>query len=48
MEGFGHELSTYQVAANFEALDEGVLMAPLKSSELRTVLTLTLTWQYGL
>ena len=33
IKGFGPELSTYQVAAHFEALDEGVLMVPLKSSE---------------
>ena len=33
IKGFGPELSTYQVGAHFEALDEGVLMAPLKSSE---------------
>ena len=33
IKGFGLELSTYQVGAHFEALDEGVLMAPFKASE---------------
>ena len=33
IKGFGHELSTYQVAAHFETLDERVLMAPLNSYE---------------
>ena len=33
LKGFGPELSTYQVAAHFKALYEGVLMAPLKSFE---------------
>ena len=33
IKGFGPELSTYQEGAHFEALDEGVLMVPLKSSE---------------
>ena len=33
IKGFGPELSTYQEGAHFEALDEGILMVPLKSSE---------------
>ena len=33
LKGFGPELQTYKVGAHFEALDEGVFMAVLKSFE---------------
>ena len=33
LKGLGPALQTYQVGAHFEALDEGVLMAVLKSFE---------------